>query len=150
MHDTLNSWLYYQHHPGSEKWKLQGQHYWSVAAWRSWRDWRASGNRSFPKRGCCGDLGLTSEHVVPKKVMQQLLLAEGANIRFWLERNLCCVVTVAEHKRLPHDTHRDPADPWRRYSGWEIMLLNNPDWGEEEIVPLLRHGLLDRSSVAPS
>jgi hypothetical protein len=149
MRDRLNFWLYYQHHPGSEKWKLLGQHYWSVGAWRAWRDWRAAGNRSLPKRGSCGSLGLTSEHVVPKKVMQQLLLAEGADVRYWLERNLCCVVTVGENRCLPPQTHPKAEDPWLRHKGSGIVLLNNPDWSDEEIDLLFRHGLLDRSSAIP-
>jgi hypothetical protein len=148
--DTLSYWLYYQHHPGSEYWKLMGQRYWSVSAWRAWRAWRDAGGRSFPKRKRSGDSGLVSEHVVPKKVMKERICADRANVRLWLQRNLCCVVTVAEDGHLVRDTHPDAADPWLRYEGKGIVLLHNSAWNVEEIDTLLRHGMLDRSSVAPS
>lgn len=144
--DTLSYWLYYQHHPGSEYWKLMGQRYWSVAAWRAWRDWRAAGGRSFPKRQRIGDSGLVSEHVVPKKVLKQQILADRGNVRVWLERNLCCVVTVGEDRHLPGESHPDATDPWRRYRRTGIVLLHNRAWTPEQIEPLLRHGLLNESS----
>jgi hypothetical protein len=65
-----------------------GQRYWSVAAWR------AEGGGSFPKRARCGDLGVLSEHEVPKNELKRHILADRANVRAWLQRNLGCVVTV--------------------------------------------------------
>ncbi len=144
--DILNYWLYYQHHPGSEYWKLMGQRYWSVEAWRSWRD---DGGGSFPKRGRSGERGLVSEHVVPKKEMIRCILTDRANIRRWLERNLCCVVTVGEDRKLARQSHPDATDPWRRYAGTGIVLLHNPAWSDLEIEALLQHGLLDHTSGAP-
>jgi hypothetical protein len=140
--DTLSYWLYYQHHPGSEKWKLMGQRYWSVEAWRSWRE---AGGGSFPKRG---DRGLVSEHVVPKKVLKTLLIeCDPSNcdyIRRLLELNLCCVVTRAEDKQLKRDKHPNVDDPWIRYAeaNNRITLIHNPYWIPAEVEPLLRHGLI--------
>jgi hypothetical protein len=148
--DTLSYWLYCQHHPGSEYWKLMGQRYWSVVAWRAWRDWRAAGGRSFPKRSGNGDCGLVSEHVVPKKVLKQHILADRTNVRVWLERNLCCVVTVGEDRNLPSESHRDATDPWLRYEGSGIVLLHNSRWTDAEREPLLRHGLVNHGSFPTS
>jgi hypothetical protein len=36
-----------------------------------------------------------------------------------------------------------------RYRGTGIVLLHNPDWTEDEIEPLLRHGFLSERSVSP-
>jgi hypothetical protein len=162
-HDVLSHWLYYQHHPGHERWKLLGQRYWSVRAWRSWRTKYAgtppSGRlhaqdrrphlQTFPKRGTHGDPGLVSEHVIPKVVLKKLLLQDRHNIEYWLRRNLCCVVTRGEDRGLPSSTHPDPTDPWLRYRARGIVLLHNPEWTEDEIEPLLRHDLLSELSVSP-
>ncbi|MCI0432013.1 MAG: hypothetical protein L0210_15905 [Rhodospirillales bacterium] len=160
--DTLSYWLYFQHHKGDERWKLLGQPYWSVPAWLSWRaqyshtppDRRLSRSdgrtalATFPKGG---PDGLVSEHVVPKKVMKRLLLAtrDREKIGALLKLNLCCVVTRAEDARLPRDDHLQPAEPWRRYHGKGIVLLHNPAWSDDEIQPLLRHGLLNERSIWP-
>jgi hypothetical protein len=162
-HDVLSHWLYYQHHPGDERWKLLGQRYWSVSAWLAWRakyldtpparrlnarDTRPH-LRTFPKRGTDHENGLVSEHVIPKAVIKERLLRSPAEIERWLNRNLCCVVTRGEDRRLATSSHPDPADPWLRYRGAGIVLLHNPDWTEAEIEPLLRHGLLSERSVSP-
>jgi len=144
--NTLSHWLYRQHHPGSEKWKLQGQRFWSVEAWLSLRGWRKGGRGGYPKQG---DGGLRSEHVVPKKVMKEEILRDRKRLRFWLERNLCCVVTTEQDMRLPRTAHPDPSDPWRRYKGLGITLLHNRGWTVEETSALLRHELLNERSVDP-
>lgn len=153
--DTLSYWLYFQHHPGNEYWKLVGQRYWSVSAWRAWRDHArhqglpTSSMRSLPKRSRSGELGLVSEHVVPKKVLKREILFDRANLQLWLSRNLCSVVTIREDRRLHRDDHPEPSDPWRRYIGTGIVFLHNPDWTDGEIEPLLRCGLLGAESVRP-
>jgi hypothetical protein len=136
--NTYGYWLYIGHHPPSPKneWKRLGQRYWSVEAWRSWKE--------------RGDQGLALDHVVPKKVMWQRLQADISNVRIWMERNLCCVVTVAEHRNLPHSRHKRPSDPWLRYEGSEIVLLDNSRWTDAEREPLLRHGLVNHSSFPTS
>lgn len=80
--------------------------------------------------------------------MQDRVLADGADVRLWLKRNLVCVITVAEHGsgRLPRDRHRNPEDPWLRYAKARIVLLYNQAWTAEEIEPLRRHGLLNADS----
>jgi hypothetical protein len=162
-HDVLSHWLYYQHHPGDERWKLLGQRYWSVDAWLAWRaklldtppsrrfnarDGLPHG-RTFPKRSTDHERGLVSEHVIPKTVIQQRLLVDRPEVETWLSRNLCCVVTRAQDRRLAASSHPDPADPWLRYRHTDIVLLHNPAWTEAEIEPLLRHGLVDKQSVNP-
>lgn len=134
--NTYRHWLYIGHHGPSPKdnWKYLGQRYWSVEAWRSYRE------------RC--DRGLILDHVVPKKIMWERLLADSSNVRLWMERNLCCVVTASEHRSrcLARTAHPDPADPWRRYEPSGIVLLHNSRWTEAEIEPLLRHGLANHSS----
>lgn len=162
-HDVLSHWLYYQHHPGDERWKLLGQRYWSIDAWLAWRakyfgtpssqrlnarDGRPHGS-TFPKRSTDQERGLVSEHVIPKTVIKQRLLSDRRDLETWLSRNLCCVVTRAEDRHLAASSHPDPAHPWLRYRGSGIVLLHNPDWTEVEIEPLLRHGLVDERSVNP-
>jgi hypothetical protein len=158
--DTLSYWLYYQHHPGHEYWKIIGQKYWSIDAWLSWRakcialNVACDGSRNpplstLPKRKRDGNLGLVSEHVVPKKALKQCLLRDRTAIRSWLRSNLCCVVTRSEDRRLVRDIHPDPRDPWRRYIGTGIVLLHNPAWTDTEIEPLLKYGLLNEFSMNP-
>ena len=137
--NTYKYWLYVGHHPPSpsNEWKRLGQRYWSVDAWRSYRE--------------RGDRDLVLEHVVPKKRMWECLVADSSNVRLWMERNLCCVVTVGEdrHRIRQRQTHPNPADPWLRYSKTGIVLLYNRAWTTEQRAPLLRHGLLDGTSFAP-
>lgn len=150
--NRLNYWLYIQHHPPApmSDWKRLGQPYWSVEAWRSYRDWRVSGRDEFPAKKDWRGRGLELDHVVPKRKMENCVLADGADIRFWLKRNAVCVLTVDQHNSLRRKTHPDPADPWLRYKGEGIVLLhNNRAWKAEEIEILFGHGLLDRSSVTP-
>jgi hypothetical protein len=161
--DVLSHWLYYHHHPGSERWKLLGQRYWSVEAWLSWRekflhisppqqfakDDGLPHLRTLPKRKSDGAKGLLSEHVVPKRIMKDCLLSDRSRIAEWLKRNLCCVVTIEEDARLVRDTHVNPADPWQRYRNSGIILLHNPAWKPQEIADLLKYDLLDRRSVDP-
>ena len=159
-HDTLSYWLYYQHHPGHEYWKLVGQRYWSIDAWLSWRakcvelkamgyGGKKPGLATLPKRKRDGEAGLVSEHVIPKKTLKQLLLRDRRNIADWLRSNLCCVVTRREDRRLVRDQHPNPRDPWCRYAGTGIILLHNPSWTDAEIEPLLKHGLLNDLSINP-
>ena len=134
--NTAKYWLYIQHHPPPVKsdWKRLGQRYWSLAAWRLYRE--------------RGDRDLALDHVIPKKVMWEHLRVDSGNVRMWMERNLCCVVTAREHKSkcLRRNAHPNPMDPWLRYEGSEIVLLYNSRWTDEETEPLLRHGLVNRSS----
>ena len=138
--NTYGYWLYIQHHPPKIKndWKRLGQRYWSVQAWASYRE--------------TGDHGLELDHVVPKKTMWERILEEPQNVRVWMERNLCCVLTVSQHNchHLSRTTHPKPEDPWVRYKGSGIVLLHNSRWTEKEIEPLLRHGLVNRSSFPTS
>jgi hypothetical protein len=163
----LNFWLFWQHHPQSERWKCLGQRYWSVAAWQVWRErfqslpvgerFRRDGfpaERSLPKptrlsvdrRGSA----LVSEHVVPKKVMQTFLLRVRSreDIAQVLEANLCCVVTRDENSGLPASSHPDQGKPfedlrpWNRYKGFGITLLDHPGWTSDEIEALSEAGLL--------
>ncbi len=79
--NTLSFWLYFQHHPGHERWKILGQRYWSEEAYASFRDRYLStpvakrhsrrddgpALATIPKRRADDKRGLVSEHVVPKK-----------------------------------------------------------------------------------
>ena len=161
-YDTLSYWLYFQHHPGHELWKLLGQRYWSVAAYSSWcANYERSEAglqadpkvgryplKTFPKRG---PGGLVSEHVVPKKKMKELLSYERnpQRIRALLQLNLCCVLTKVEDALLETASHPNPMEPWLRYRGNNITLLHNPGWTDMEIQALLRNGLLSFRSIAP-
>jgi hypothetical protein len=161
-HDTLSYWLYFQHHPGHELWKLLGQVYWSVGAYLCWHDYyhrmapdrRSSRTgahpslKTFPKKGLGG---LISEHVVPKKAMKALLLRtrNRDEIEALLRLNLCCVVTSAEDRGLETAAHPSPSDPWARYRSTGIVMLHNPAWLDTEIESLLRNSLLDERSMSP-
>lgn len=160
-HDTLSYWLYFQHHPGHELWKLLGQRYWSVEAYQCWheqynrtsaserfgRNGLAPSLRTFPKGGASG---LVSEHVVPKKALKELLLQtrDRGTIESLLRLNLCCVVTGAQDGRLERACHPNPFDPWQRYRGKGIIMIHNPTWTDNEIDALLRNGLLSTRSIA--
>jgi len=80
--DTLSYWLYYQHHPGHERWKILGQRNWSVEAYGSFRDRfyatpeakrhsRDGGPApaTIPKRRAVGDHGLLSGSNATSQVM---------------------------------------------------------------------------------
>lgn len=160
--ETLSYWLYIQHHPGHELWKLLGQEYWSVDAYLSWRDQygRTPSSlrfgrdrltpslRTFPKGG---PSGLVSEHVVPKKSMKALLCRtrERNEIESLLRLNLCCVVTGEEDNRLERACHPNSFEPWQRYCGKGIITLHNPAWTDKQIEALLRNGLLSARSISP-
>ena len=161
-HDTLSYWLYFQHHPGHELWKLLGQRYWSLNAYVCWCEQygrmaaefspRSSADRyplkTFPKRG---PHGLVSEHVVPKKAMKKLLRHERdpERIAVLLQLNICCVLTGAEDALLERALHPNPTEPWLRYREKGIILLHNPAWTDVEIEALLQNGLLSMRSFAP-
>ncbi len=132
--NTYKYWLYIQHHPPPPRneWKRLGQRFWSVAAWRSYSE------RS--------DRDLALDHVVPKKRMWERLRADSSNVRLWMERNLCCVVTASEHRCLSRTDHPNETEPWRRYEGSGIVLLHSFRWTDLEREPLLRYGLLNHSS----
>ena len=85
--DTLSYWLYFQHHPGHERWKILGQRYWSEKAYASFRDrffatpdpkrYSRDGGPAvvtIPKRRADGKRGLVSEHdrCPPKKIVLDL------------------------------------------------------------------------------
>jgi len=161
-HDTLSYWLYFQHHPGHELWKLLGQLYWSVDAYLSWLEQynRTPPSQRFGKHGLVPSLktfpkgggnGLVSEHVVPKKSMKALLCRtrERSEIESLLLLNLCCVVTGAEDSRLERAAHPNLFEPWQRYCRKGIVMLHNPAWGDAEIEALLQNGLLSYRSISP-
>lgn len=144
--ETLSYWLYFQHHPGSERWKILGQRFWSIEAWRAWRDQYFSIEEdkrlnsrdglptlaTIPKRKVAGERALLSEHVVPKKVLKGLLLERRHPVPNVLALNHCAVVTRAEDRRLAISSHPDPFDPWRRYSETGIEIIESPDWTDRE------------------
>jgi len=148
-------WLYYQHHPGHERWKILGQRYWSEQAYASFRDRfyatpeakrhsRDGGPAlaTIPKRRANGDRGLVSEHVVPKMVMKRLLLDPPGSITNLLNLNICAVVTLAEDRRLVRADHADPFDPWSRYEGTGIRFIDNPGWTDVERANLAQYDLI--------
>lgn len=155
--DTLSYWLYFQHHSGSERWKILGQRYWSQKAYASFRkryfatpfDKRINRRdkgpalETVPKRRSDRKRGLVSEHVVPKKCMKCLLLVRQHTIESLLTLNLCAVITIAEDRLLLRDHHPNPFDPWLRYRGKGIRFIENPHWTDDERAALIRHGLFD-------
>lgn len=148
--ETLSYWLYFQHHPGSERWKILGQRFWSVEAWKAWRARFFStpiGQRfsprdglpsleTIPKRKVSGEGALVSEHIVPKKALKRLLMSDQHPVEGILALNHCAVVTRAEDRQLAQSSHPDPFQPWSRYSGSGIQIIRNPAWTELEEVPL--------------
>jgi len=153
--DTLSYWLYYQHHPGHERWKILGQRYWSEQAYASFRDrffatpdpkrYSRDGGpavATIPKRRADGKRGLVSEHVVPKMVMKRLLLDPPGSITNLLNLNICAVVTLAEDRRLVRADHADPFDPWSRYEGTGIRFIDNPGWTDVERANLAQYDLI--------
>lgn len=165
--DTLNYWLFWQHHPQHERWKCLGQRYWSIAAWGAWREYFQSlplkerfgrdgfpALRSLPKPATLpvgrNGSALVSEHVVPKKVMQSFLLPVRSrdDIAQVLRANLCCVVTRSENARLPPSWHPDQDKPikdlrpWNRYRGRGITVLEHAGWTFDEREALSEAGLL--------
>ncbi len=150
-------WLWGQHHPPNERWKLLGRPYWSRSAYESWKevfystpieerfDRRGIPHlRTFPKRSKFGDLGLMHEHVVPQKVLLDWLDAGEDAVATILDHNIGAVITVGEDRRLPtRSTHMNPRDPWLRYHGSGIAFIENARWTDIERAALRRHGLFE-------
>ncbi len=149
--------LWMQHHKHDPRHKNLGRPFWSVAAYREWRSNISSlpvsevkNNRDQFKERTLKKLRdgklrafLRHEHVVPKNEMIKWLLNEPENVDCIFDKNLCCVITLDEDRRLPRDTHPNPRDPWLRYRDRGIEVLFNPDWPEEVVSDLWRHRLLD-------
>lgn len=170
--DVMSYWLYFQHHPGNERWKLLGQRYWSVNAYESFKrqflhlpvNERYSKTdhgphlKSLPKRKKAGNEGLVSEHVVPKKAIKTYLVHGNepleTRIQYALKWNLCAVVTGEEDDRLLKDSHPDvqrenftkfsleAVDPWKRYKDTGITFIPNPYWTREEKEALKCYNLI--------
>jgi hypothetical protein len=162
--ETLSYWLYFQHHPGSERWKILGQRFWSVKAWRAWRDQylfieerKRLNSRdglpvlaTIPKRKRAGEQALVSEHVVPKKVLKALLLQQRWPVSDVLALNHCAVVTRSEDRRLEASSHPDPFDPWRRYADTGIEIIENPNWTDRERSEVERYlRIVPQADVTP-
>lgn len=158
--EKINYWLYYQHHKGSERWKCLGQRYWSVQAYRSFRkkyfsfpenkrlNSRDKGphQNTLPKRKAEQLEGLVSEHVIPKRVMQDLLLKNKWPIEELLTLNLCAVITLREDRKINElklrSSHPNPFKPLHRYKGTGIQFIPNPDWSFEEKTALEEYNLV--------
>lgn len=151
----IKYWLWYMQHPPHEVWKKIGRPYWSVDAYRSWKAQflRTPPGRRYAKDGGsslatiprkeAGDDWLIHEHVVPQKVLRDLLLSRAAPVADILALNIGAVVTRREDRLLPsRSSHPEPTDPWRRYAGTGITFIPNPRWTLHEAAELRRHDLI--------
>ena len=153
----IKFWLWYMHHPPHEVWKKVGRPYWSVDAYESWkrayfalpeskrlaRDGGPS-LRTIP-RTAAGDDWIIHEHVVPQKVLLDLLIHKGKPVRETLDLNIGAVITKREDRTLPtRSSHPDPSDPWKRYAGTAIRFIPNPGWTGDQERALERYKLVAR------
>lgn len=151
----IKFWLWYMHHPPHEVWKKVGRPYWSVEAYASWkrayfalpeanrvgRDARPS-LASIPRRAAAPDW-LVHEHVVPQKVLLDLLITKAQPVAKVLDLNMGAVITRREDRLLPTiSSHPDAGDPWRRYAGTGITFIPNPAWSRSQRTALERHDLI--------
>jgi hypothetical protein len=158
----IKYWLWYMQHPPHEVWKKIGRPYWSVDAYRAWkaqflktppdRRYARDGGpalATIPRRGA-GEDWLIHEHVVPQKVLRELLLSRSRPVSEILALNIGAVITRREDRRLPtRSSHPEPTDPWRRYAGAGIRFVPNPQWTPEQVAALERHDLIARKVERP-
>ena len=153
----IKFWLWYMHHPPHEVWKKVGRPYWSVDAYGSWKRayfalpeskrFARDGGPSLPSipRRAAGDDWLIHEHVVPQKVLLDLLIAQAEPVGRILDLNIGAVITRREDRTLPtRSSHPDSSDPWKRYAGTTIQFIPNPNWTSDQERALERHNLVAR------
>lgn len=158
-------WLWYMHHPRDERWKNISRPNWSYDAYVTWRRYYfsvpealrlapdgAPHLRTMPKERWASLDGLHHEHVVPQSKSLQRLKA-GVDPEHVLRCNISAVITIRErdHERLRlfRSSHPDPDDPWLRYQGTGIKMIENPAWTVAERAALARYDLLHLGSIPP-
>lgn len=158
--DGIKVWLWLMHHPHNERWKNIGRPNWSLDAYLTWRRYYfavpeekrlasdgAPHLRTLPKESWAGEDGLHHEHVVPQSVSLKRLMA-GHNPELVLACNVSAVITIRERDKLPsRATHPDPDNPWIRYRGTGIQMIENPSWSATERAALAQHDLLYRGEI---
>lgn len=122
--------------------KYSGCAFWSTAAAEDYRELARDNPATTPhgldllaQRITRGLLQLQHEHVFPRQDLKRrvnptLGQARSHEEAWDLLDRYCqgCVVTREEHLRLP--AHGHPSNPWMRYRGLGIRLVDNPAWSE--------------------
>lgn len=138
--------------------KYVGAPYWSVAAKRVYDDAHARFASQTAQQleahlsaRRMGSNQLQHEHVFPRKDWVRLMTPRIRGVAMSAEELrsqfarycLGCIVTRAEHREVDRRAG-DPQNPWKRYRGTSIRLVDNPEWSDQHRCWIEEAGLIAR------
>jgi hypothetical protein len=140
--------------------KYVGCSFWSVVALEAIQrwfhenpHWNVRRIETHAQKRARGGLQLQHEHVFPRRDWKRLVNPTIGNPRTLEEAwdlldAYCqgCVVTLEEHRKLR--SRGNPDNPWLRYRGTGIQLLENPAWSERHREWIREAGLVPFGQMA--